>query len=59
MLMTTLLQQFVFSITVCGDIREWLFDNNGSRVDYDAPCVREWRTGLAIKDFWLLASSIC
>ncbi|KAH7676571.1 YVTN repeat-like/Quinoprotein amine dehydrogenase protein [Dioscorea alata] len=29
--------QFVFSTALDGKIKAWLYDNNGSRVDYDAP----------------------
>ncbi|XVF31428.1 hypothetical protein REPUB_Repub16aG0145200 [Reevesia pubescens] len=29
--------QFIFSIAVDGKIKAWLYDNIGSRVDYDAP----------------------
>lgn len=29
--------QFIFSTAVDGKIKAWLYDNMGSRVDYDAP----------------------
>lgn len=29
--------QFIFSTAVDGKIKAWLYDNVGSRVDYDAP----------------------
>lgn len=29
--------QFVFSTALDGKIKAWLYDNKGSRVDYDAP----------------------
>jgi len=29
--------QFVFSTAIDGKIKAWLYDNAGSRVDYDAP----------------------
>ena len=29
--------QFIFSTAVDGRIKAWLYDNMGSRVDYDAP----------------------
>ncbi|KAK4478947.1 hypothetical protein RD792_014454 [Penstemon davidsonii] len=31
------LVKFVFSTTIDGKIKAWLYDNQGSRVDYDAP----------------------
>lgn len=31
------LLQFIFSTAVDGKIKAWLYDNMGSRVDYDAP----------------------
>lgn len=31
------MSQFVFSTSVDGKIKAWLYDNLGSRVDYDAP----------------------
>lgn len=29
--------QFIFSTALDGKIKAWLYDNVGSRVDYDAP----------------------
>lgn len=29
--------QFIFSTAIDGKIKAWLYDNMGSRVDYDAP----------------------
>jgi hypothetical protein len=29
--------QFIFSTAIDGKIKAWLYDNLGSRVDYDAP----------------------
>lgn len=29
--------QFLFSTAIDGKIKAWLYDNMGSRVDYDAP----------------------
>lgn len=29
--------QFIFSTSLDGKIKAWLYDNMGSRVDYDAP----------------------
>lgn len=29
--------QFIFSTSLDGKIKAWLYDNDGSRVDYDAP----------------------
>ncbi|KAG2294651.1 hypothetical protein Bca52824_041320 [Brassica carinata] len=36
--------QFIFSTAVDGKIKAWLYDNMGSRVDYDAPVdlARQW-----------------
>lgn len=34
--------QFIFSTALDGKIKAWLYDNMGSRVDYDAP--GQWRT---------------
>lgn len=37
------LLQFVFSTSTNGEIRAWLFDNSGQKVEYDAPghcCMR-------------------
>lgn len=31
------LMQFIFSTSLDGKIKAWLYDNMGSRVDYDAP----------------------
>lgn len=31
------LPQFIFSTATDGKIKAWLYDNLGSRVDYDAP----------------------
>ncbi|KAF5746718.1 topless-related protein 3 isoform X1 [Tripterygium wilfordii] len=31
------IQQFIFSTAIDGKIKAWLYDNMGSRVDYDAP----------------------
>lgn len=31
------LNQFIFSTSVDGNIKAWLYDNCGARVDYDAP----------------------
>lgn len=36
--------QFIFSTAVDGKIKAWLYDNMGSRVDYDAP--GQWCTTL-------------
>jgi len=37
--------QFIFSTAVDGKIKAWLYDNLGSRVDYDAP--GRWCTTMA------------
>ena len=37
--------QFIFSTALDGKIKAWLYDNLGSRVDYDAP--GRWCTTLA------------
>lgn len=37
MLMYFVQFQFIFSTAVDGKIKAWLYDNLGSRVDYDAP----------------------
>jgi len=36
-LMFSVTLQFVFSTAIDGKIKAWLYDNAGSRVDYDAP----------------------
>ncbi|XP_039136835.1 topless-related protein 2-like [Dioscorea cayenensis subsp. rotundata] len=35
--MAKLVVQFVYSLAIDGKIKAWLYDNIGSRVDYDAP----------------------
>lgn len=37
--------QFIFSTALDGKIKAWLYDNLGSRVDYDAP--GRWCTTMA------------
>lgn len=37
--------QFIFSTALDGKIKAWLYDNAGSRVDYDAP--GHWCTTMA------------
>lgn len=37
--------QFIFSTALDGKIKAWLYDNVGSRVDYDAP--GRWCTTMA------------
>lgn len=37
--------QFIFSTALDGKIKAWLYDNQGSRVDYDAP--GHWCTTMA------------
>jgi hypothetical protein len=37
--------QFIFSTALDGKIKAWLYDNLGSRVDYDAP--GHWCTTMA------------
>ena len=37
--------QFIFSTAIDGKIKAWLYDNHGSRVDYDAP--GQWCTSMA------------
>lgn len=44
-LMTSVLLQFIFSTALDGKIKAWLYDNLGSRVDYDAP--GRWCTTMA------------
>lgn len=39
------LLQFIFSTALDGKIKAWLYDNVGSRVDYDAP--GHWCTTMA------------
>lgn len=45
LLCSTLLLQFIFSTALDGKIKAWLYDNLGSRVDYDAP--GRWCTTMA------------
>lgn len=40
-----LIVQFIFSTALDGKIKAWLYDNLGSRVDYDAP--GHWCTTMA------------
>lgn len=37
LLKSSFLYQFIFSTGIDGKIKAWLYDNAGSRVDYDAP----------------------
>lgn len=39
------MSQFIFSTALDGKIKAWLYDNLGSRVDYDAP--GHWCTTMA------------
>lgn len=39
------IMQFIFSTALDGKIKAWLYDNLGSRVDYDAP--GHWCTTMA------------
>jgi hypothetical protein len=43
--MSFLIVQFIFSTALDGKIKAWLYDNLGSRVDYDAP--GHWCTTMA------------
>lgn len=45
LVMISVLFQFIFSTALDGKIKAWLYDNLGSRVDYDAP--GRWCTTLA------------
>ena len=43
--MQQILFQFIFSTSLDGKIKAWLYDNGGSRVDYTAP--GHWCTTMA------------
>lgn len=62
MLMITVFhyKQFFFSVSITGEIKAWLFDNKGSKVDYDAPgfCCTRMAYGADNKR-WLTRELVC